>query len=127
MKVRAKAVTSSEIPAGVVPYTRQTFTTVGKEYDVHAVAVLDGCVPFIQFVDDLGYPAWKPSLLFEVADAAVPGDWICNPISTDDGGSILLLGPDFVANSEESYNAMVELDNEQVGRFWNRVNSIARG
>jgi hypothetical protein len=121
MKVRARAVNSSEISDRVEPYTRQTFTTAGKEYEVHAVAVFDNGIPFFQFVDDLGYPSWKPSLLFEVSDGALPTDWICNPLSTKEGESILLLGPDFIVVNEEAYNAMVELDANQVERFWRRV------
>jgi hypothetical protein len=123
MRVRARALALSAIPAKIEPYTRQIFTTVDKEYDVHAVAVFDG-IPFLQFVDELGYPAWSPSLLFEVTDTTLPTDWICNAIPTDDGGSLFLLGPDFVARDEASYSEMVELDADQVDRFWKRVKSM---
>ena len=126
MKVHARTLVPSEIPARVEPYTRQTFTTVGKEYEVHAVAVSDG-IPFLQFVDDQGYPAWIPSLVFDLADTAIPTDWICNPISTNDGGSLVLLGPDFIAKDEDSYAAMVELHADQVDRFWKRVDSLFSG
>lgn len=33
----------------------------------------------------------------------------------------MILGPSFVARHEASYSSMVELDPEQVDRFWQRV------
>jgi len=123
MRVQAKAIRSSEIPTRIEPYTRQTFTTAGKEYDVHAVSMTDHGVPFLQFVDDFGYPAWRPSLMFGITDSTLAPDWVCNFIQTDGGASLLLLGPEFVVRDEASYNDMLLLDADQVDRFWKRVDS----
>jgi len=121
MKVRAVAVASSEIPSSIEPYTRQTFVTVGKEYVVHAIAVLGSGVPFLQYIDDHGMPAWTPTLLFEPIDYSLPADWICNCFTGNDGWLALLLGPDFIAKDVPSYVAMVELEPEQVDRLRKRV------
>jgi hypothetical protein len=72
----------------------------------------------MQVVDDLGYPNWEPAWLFDVVDSAIPGDWICSAFHDDPA---LVLGPDFIARSLEEYVAMVELDPQQVERFWNRI------
>ncbi len=72
----------------------------------------------MQMVDDAGYPSWKPAWLFDVVDSTIPADWICSAFHDD---PMLVLGPEFVARTQEGYVAMVELDREQVERFWNRV------
>jgi hypothetical protein len=77
----------------------------------------------MQVVDDLGYPGWKPAWLFDVIDSLIPRDWICSTFHDDPA---LVLGPDFIARDLEGYAAMVELDPEQVGRFWNRVGRPAK-
>jgi hypothetical protein len=91
--------------------------TVGVEYDVHAAAVFEGLVLML-LVDDLGYPGWKPAWLFDVVDSAIPNDWIFCSFHDDPA---LVLGPDFIARSVESYTAMVELEPGQVERFWSRI------
>jgi hypothetical protein len=126
MKVRAVAVQTTDIPANIEPFTRQRFITVGKEYVVHAVSVLNDGIPFVQFVDDIGYPAWQPYLLFNVVDTFLPSDWRCNCVRTSEGASALLLGPEFVVRDEQSYQGMVELYAEQVDRFWKRINSLSQ-
>jgi hypothetical protein len=127
MKVRAAVIPASDIPANIEPFTRQRFITAGTEYDVHAVAVIatGTGVPFVQVVDDLGYPAWLPHILFNIVDMSLPLDWRCNCVKTGDGGNALLLGPDFVVRDEQSYNDMVELDADQVDRFWRRIDSLS--
>jgi hypothetical protein len=124
MRVRPVTIQAVDIPPNIEPFTRQRFITVGKEYAVHAVAVLTNGVAFLQFVDDLGYPAWQPYILFEVVDMSLPADWRCNCLKTRDGGNAMFLGPDFVVRDEQSYQAMVELDADQVDRFWKRIDSL---
>lgn len=119
MRVLARQVNWSECPSEIAPFTKQTqtFLSVGREYEVHAVAILKG-FPFLQVVDDLGYPSWRASWLFDVVDTTVARDWICNVFHED---PVLVLGPEFVAKDEASYGAMVELEADQVDRFWKRV------
>lgn len=108
MRVIARVVDWSKCPPDIAPYTKpsQTFLTVGREYEVHAVAMFKG-FPNLQVVDDLGYPSWKAGWLFDVVDVTLPEDWICNVLH---GEPALLLGPDFIAKDEASYGAMVELE-----------------
>lgn len=104
------------------PYLGQTLITPGKEYEVHAAAVFEGLV-LVQVVDDFGYPGWKPAWLFDVIDPAVPADWICSTFHDEPS---FLLGPEFVAGGQERYAAMVELEPEQVERFWKRIEERRR-
>jgi hypothetical protein len=117
MRVRARQVDPTTAPAALRPYLGQILVTAGKEYEVHAAVVFEGLVA-MQVVDDLGYPNWEPAWLFDVVDSAIPGDWICSAFHDDPA---LVLGPDFIARSLDEYVAMVELDPQQVERFWNRV------
>ena len=121
MKVRAIRASADGCPNEVRPFlAARVPVTVAREYDVHAVATFRG-VTFLQIVDDLRYPTWQPSWLFEVVDKTIPSDWICNVF--DDGN--VVLGPAFVAKDERSYASMVELDSNQVDRFWNRIEAIS--
>lgn len=122
MRVIARQVDWSECPTEIAPYTTraQTFLTVGNEYEVHAVAIFKGS-PRLQVVDDLGYPSWRASWLFDMVDTSLPRDWICNVL---DDEPRLLLGPEFVARNEASYEAMVELEPDQVARFWERLDAL---
>ena len=124
MKVRARLMELREIPERVKPYTNQMFTSPDREYEIHAISVLDDGTSFLQFVNDQGYPDWKPSMLFDVTDATLPSDWICNPAVPSGDGSIFLLGPYFIAKDENSYNEMVELNAIQVDLFWRRVRGV---
>lgn len=124
MKVCAVTIQTSDIPANIEPFTRQRFVTVGKEYDVHAVSVLNDGVPFYQFINDLGYPAWQPYIIFKIMDMTLPPDWRCNCVGTSDGGIALLVGPEFVVQDEQSYNDMVESNADQIDRFWKRIDSL---
>jgi len=121
MRVVARKVNWSECPADIAPYTKesQTFLTVGHEYEVQAVAVFKGSVA-LQVIDDLRYPAWEASWLFEVLDKTIPSDWICSVFEDE---PILVLGPEFIAKDRDSYGAMVDLEADQVDRFWKRVGS----
>lgn len=119
MRVVARKVDWSDCPIGIASYTKrgQTFLTVGRAYEVHAVAVFRG-FPALQVVDDLNQPSWEANWLFDIIDTSIPDDWICNAFEED---PILVLGPDFVAHDRASYGTMVDLEAEQVNRFWRRV------
>jgi hypothetical protein len=125
MRVRSKAIEQGGIPIRLEPYMRQSFITAGQEYEAYAIVVADG-ITFVQVVDDIHYPAWLPSWIFEVTDSTAAPDWICNPIPREDGSSLLLIGPEFVAKDEVAYNEMVELDADQMERFWERVDGLQR-
>lgn len=119
MRVRARHVDWKSIPPLVARHSSesQTFLTVGREYEVHAIAVFDG-LPSLQIVNDIDYPAWQSTWFFDAVDHALPRDWRGNFFRDEPG---LLLGPDFVTRDEASYGAMVELEPEPVGEFWERV------
>jgi hypothetical protein len=99
----------------------QVFVTAGKEYEVHAIALYYD-VLFLQIVDDLDYPRWRPSWLFDEIDATLPSDWVCRFFQDK---IALLMGPEFVATSVDAYSEMVELHPEQVERFWARLDTLA--
>ena len=117
MRLRARNVTAAETPANIRLYLGQSFTLPGQEYDAQALAVFDG-VTVVQVVDDIGMPSWRPAWLFEVVDPSLEDDWVSNIFH---GQLTLVVGPDFIARDEESYRAMVELDEQQVERFWKRI------
>lgn len=98
----------------------QTFIAEGKEYLVHAIAVFQGKVS-LQIVDDVPMISWYPTWFFEVSDHSIPHDWICSAFEDEPK---LVIGPEFVAKDIASYCAMVELSDEQVQRFWRRLDAF---
>lgn len=122
MKVRARAVDLTRVPANIAQVAKpgQTFITTEACYEVFAVASFDGLC-MLQIVDDLSYPAWLPAWLFEVIDPTPPHDWICNLFQDEPA---LLLGPEFIAKDQAAYTSMVELEADQVDRFWGRLESL---
>jgi len=130
MRVRAIKRQRSECPEEVRPFIPGdgACITIGKEYDVHCISQFKGLVD-LQIVDDLGYPAWYPLVLFEVTDGTLPSDWQCRCSTSDEEqrGVSMAIGPEFVVKDEASIQAMIELDAEQVDRFWKRVDSLTAG
>jgi hypothetical protein len=107
----------SQCPPAVEPYARDPNLTPGREYDVHAVSVYEG-VASVLVIDDADYPGWLPTWLFTPTEHSIPSDWLCN--SFPDWPD-LLVGPDFIAGSQEGYRAMVELELPQVLRLRLRI------
>ena len=97
----------------------QTHISIGKKYEVFAMSVFKGVV-FVQFINDLKAISWLPSWFFEVSDSSLRSDWIC---SLFDSEPTMVLGPEFVAKDTASYAAIVELEDEQVQRFWRRLDA----
>lgn len=122
MRVRARQVNWDECPNELAPYTKrsQTFLTVGREYEAQALIVFKG-FPVLQVVDDHRRPSWYATWLFDIVDHVIPTDWICNFLHEEPS---MLLGPEFIVKDEESYGAMVELEADQVDRFWKRLDAM---
>jgi len=94
--------------------------TVGKDYEVHAITVFQGVV-FFQVVEDEGeLPAWVPAWMCRTVAGEMPGDWVANMV--DEGHFVI--GPQFLARDLQSYVDMVELNPEQIARFWRRLDAI---
>jgi hypothetical protein len=91
----------------------------GEEYDVFALSVFQGVV-FLQVLVDTDHIIWLPAWFFDVCDPTVPNDWRC---IFPTGDLQMVLGPDFVAADEDSYNNMVELHPESVAAFWRRFDA----
>lgn len=128
MRVRARKVQAADFPLNIRWYMgdNQTFVTHPNEYDVHAMALFDGLL-FLQIVDDIRFPAWVPFVLFEVLDGTMPKDWKCNTFPQNGAnGLVMLVGPEFVVRDEQSYQGMVELNADQVDRFWKRIDSLSQ-
>lgn len=97
----------------------QVHLSLGMEYEVFALSVFQGVV-FLQVVVDANHITWLPAWFFEICEATTPGDWVC----CLPGESLqMVLGPEFVAADEASYNRMVELDSESVAAFWRRFDA----
>ena len=97
----------------------QIFISEDKVYDVHAISVFEGKISLL-VVDDLRMINWYPSWFFEISGSSLPDDWICNLF---DGEPTMVVGPEFVVKDIASYCAMVELEDEQVQRFWRRLDT----
>lgn len=121
MRALARQVDLMTCPPAVARFATpgQVFLTVGRHYDVFALAVFEG-QPLFQVVDDLRYPAWLPSWLFDVVDPALPSDWIGNVFREEPS---FVAGPDFVAKDQAAYGRMVELEAHEVDLFWKRVDA----
>jgi len=119
MRVRGRNVDWKQRPPQVAEYAvpGQVFVTVGEDYEVHAAAVYRGIL-MLQIVNDLDYPSWLPVWLFDADDPSIPPDWISSVFHEEPS---LVLGPAFVAKDLESYDSMVELETDQMARFWARV------
>lgn len=108
------------MPASIGEFPKgQTFISLGKEYEVHAMVVFQGKIS-VQIVDDLRMINWYPAWFFEVCESALPNDWICNLF---DGEPAMIIGPKFVAKDIDSYAAMVELEDDLVQQFWRRLDA----
>lgn len=123
MRVVARGVDPLDAPPAVAPFVSpgQVFLTRGREYDVHAIAVFRGVVQ-LQVTDDhyhgSGFPAWYPAWLFDVVEHSLDNGWIVGVFQAEPA---IVIGPDFVAASLESYEQMVELYREKLDRFRLRI------
>jgi hypothetical protein len=100
----------------------QTFISLGKEYEVQALVVFDGQA-YVQIVDDIRHIGWYSAWFFDAVDPSISTDWIC---TISDTRVQMIMGPPFIARSEEEYSRMVELDPDLVELFWTRFNSHLR-
>lgn len=97
-----------------------THITREKEYEAFAVAVWDG-VPFVQIICDLEVETWLPKWLFTLVSHDIPSDWIINCF---EGEVSRVLGPSFVAESKEAYDAMVNLEVVATTNYWQRLRDL---
>lgn len=122
MIVRAVHDSLKDAPPEVIAsgWSRQAelHVTRSREYEVHALAVYQGHTHY-QVIADIDWPVWLPWCVFEVADSSVPADWRANSFPAL--GVQLVIGPQFVAGSEDSYQAMVESESGQLDLFWRRA------
>lgn len=94
-----------------------TNITKGNQYEAFAVSIYKG-IPYVQIINDKGFIAWLPQWLFSLVNNDVPTDWIINFF---EGDVSVVLGPVFVAESVEAYEAMVSEEVSATTQFWNRV------
>jgi hypothetical protein len=94
--------------------------SVGKEYEVFALSVFKGAV-ILQILTDLNIIGWVPAWFFEICDKSMPTDWVCNMFELEPS---LVIGPDFITTDISAYTSMVELDDDQIQKFWQRFESI---
>ena len=120
MRVTMTRTSRKDAPPSVAPFIPvDAPLTVGKDYEVHAITVFQGVV-FFQVVEDKGeLPAWVPAWMCKTVAGEMPGDWVANLV--DEGH--LLIGPPFLARDLQSYVDMVELNPQQMARFWRRLDA----
>jgi len=95
----------------------ETNITLNKEYSVWALSRWRG-VPFFQIINDINFPVWLPSWLFNLTDKSVPAGWVFNFYEDE---IEVLLGPDFIAQDQDAYQSMVEMIPSSVEAFWRNV------
>ncbi len=117
MRVEFRNPDMAGCPAHIEPYARDPDLTPGRDYEVHAISVYEGVVCFL-VINDLDIPGWLPAWLFEITETSLPKDWVCNGFPD---WPELVIGPGFIAASQDAYARMVELDAAQVDRLWQRV------
>ena len=124
MRVRFRNLPLETVSSNEASYVspQQTFLLPAKDYEVHAISVYNG-IAFLQVVDEKETPVFLPRVLFDVIEAGVPRDWICNTFPT--GSVQLVLGPRFVAETLEAYEGMIDQKEAQVYEFWKRLESIS--
>jgi hypothetical protein len=116
MLLIARNIEWQELPEAVSFFVsqEQVFVTPSVQYSAHAVSVYKN-VAFVLIVDDAGEFSFVPSVLFDVFDKEVPKHWVCNLCLGE--GVDLVLGPEFIARDLESYNDMVDMRLESVGKL----------
>jgi hypothetical protein len=107
----------SECPKNIEPYTRNPHLTPDREYEVQSIVAFQGVVAFL-LISDADVPMWEPAWLFRVTDYSIPQDWICNSMLD---WPELIIGPSFIADSQDSYSRMVELERAQVDELRKRI------
>jgi hypothetical protein len=119
MKAKAIRSTFTGSPAAIASFgapAAETDTSIGTDYEIHALSVFKGVV-FLQIVNDLDIITWLPAWFFDVSGNSVPSDWVC---LLPPGELQLVLGPAFLARDEASYDRMVQLKPDSVRVFWRR-------
>lgn len=90
--------------------------TKGKGYTIFALSNWKN-VFFYLIISDENCPEWIPSNVFNLIDGSIPNDWIINHISET---LKMILGPEYIARSEEAYNSMVQLESNSIKMFWDK-------
>ena len=123
MQARAQRLNLTDCPKPVSAFVNvgQIFLTNNQLYDVHAISLFSG-VLMLLVIDDNRSPSWEPAWLFEIADKSLPADWICSTFTDEPA---MVTGPEFIAKDHAGYSRMVELDSDQVDRFWRHVDGMA--
>lgn len=123
MRLEAVAIDWENLDAELCPFIKknQTFLTIGKQYQACALSVYKG-VSFVLVADDLGTPNFIPSMAFKATDEKLPSSWFCNLLNED--GVSMIVGPSFISQSIELYSAMIDLEPEQVNKFWGEIESL---
>ena len=114
MKAHFRNPDISQAPKAIEPYTRNLFLTPEKDYDIYAISVFKG-VTFFLVVTDANIPGYWPSWLFSITEKQIPHDWICNATLE---WPELLIGPTFLAGSQNDYIETIEQHPKKIDQFW---------
>lgn len=100
--------------------------TEGREYTVFAISVFkqhfthpDRLIYF-HIINDANLPSSLPAFLFEVVDRSLPPDWECNLL----GLGTLVMGPSFICESDEAFDAMEDQEPEAMRKLRARQREI---
>lgn len=117
MRVRTRSINEANCPPRFdLNLNAYRNVTIGREYEVHCLVVLDGH-SFVLLVDDRSMPHVFPMWFFDLVDGSIPEDWITTHLHDP---PFLAVGPEFIVKDAEAYNAMVESDPDPLHLFWQR-------
>lgn len=110
MRIRAVGSRGYDLPEEILDKSHNMpqarfHVTVGKVYDVHAMALWRSGLGVL-IVDDTGAPNWKPVALFQVEDHSLPAHW---KFTTVDGADVFALwGYPSMIHDESHHDALIE-------------------
>lgn len=130
MRVRCSSNTTLGLPAALERFgyrEDQTLPlTVGKEYTVYAIALLNDQVWYFIENDDadvLHYPSREPAQLFSVSDGSMPGFWEF-AFTPDHGDHLALVSFPEWTRDRFYYDRLTDGQDREVGIFnrWKKAN-----
>lgn len=124
MKVRCVSNSGSFLPKECLDprwgYSSETEfpLTTGRVYVVYAMTTQLAHLWYYVLDDNqLPYPVWQPSPLFDVVDGSLPGDWLINHHRSDNAGFYPLISYPAWANDGFYYERLVDGEPEAVQLF----------
>lgn len=91
--------------------------SVGKEYDIFAMALWQGTLLML-VADDHHLPNWFPAELFSYSHPRLPPDWLFTASLTEASGLEALWGYERLITDPSHYDALLEREPEALTYFY---------